>query len=108
MAGPAARISVGVAELLAGSPPGQVELVVSLHEDDSGPVLPSDRRGLVVRRERFDEWSAPVASYVRGMGGEVLERAWINATLKVSVPASSVRELARHARVRSVELATRL
>lgn len=109
MGGTEPHLSANVVELLVESPSEFVELILVLHEDDSSPLPPGERHDIVVlQRELFHAWSDPVASYVRAVGGKVVDHAWINATLRIAVPPSSVWELAGHPRVRSVELATTL
>lgn len=58
--------------------------------------LPSNAPREESLRQLIDEFaslSAPVRQTIERVGGEVLGQAWINNTLKVRVPASSLTEL---------------
>ncbi len=54
-------------------------------------------------RERFEQDTIPLEDALRGLGGRVLDRAWINRTLKVEVPATAVAALEAVEGVRSVD-----
>ena len=45
-------------------------------------------------KEAFERAARPVADVIAGAGGEVLEGAWINQTLRARVPAAAISDLA--------------
>ena len=49
---------------------------------------------MAVAKAAFERAAAPVSEVISGSGGEVLEGAWINHTLRARVPASAVTDVA--------------
>jgi hypothetical protein len=54
-------------------------------------------------RKQFLETVAPVEQRIQKMGGEVLDHAWLNQTLRVRVPAGTVDQLTEPECVASVD-----
>ena len=53
----------------------------------------SRQERIAAGRQQFLDAVAPVERRVEGLGGQVLDQAWLNHTLRVRVPARSVAEL---------------
>lgn len=85
-----------------------VEIILELKSPGdqaaASAALPGDP--LTVRRAAFEAWSDSVAESVSQCGGTVVERAWINSTLRARVPASRVSELAENDKIDRIGLAT--
>jgi hypothetical protein len=68
----------------------------------SGDLSRQDR--IARLQEDFTEQSAAVISKIAEAGGEILDHAWVNKTLKVRLPAESLGEIAQEAEVKAVDL----
>jgi hypothetical protein len=55
-------------------------------------------------REDFTDQAAAVAAAIEKAGGEVLDHAWINKTLKVRVPVESIDRITEDKEVTAVDL----
>lgn len=64
----------------------------------------SRTEAIAANKQRFFETVAPVEKHVTSLGGEILERAWINGCVRARVPASSVRRLADADGVASIDV----
>lgn len=82
-----------------------VEVVLEiLSNDDEPPAAGASRSELMeAARKRFREAVAPVEEHVQRLGGEVLDRGWLNRTLRVRVPKRSVNQVTESASVRSAD-----
>jgi hypothetical protein len=60
------------------------------------------------RRAEFEKQASPIEQTISSIGGEVLDRAWINNTMKARVPASAVQKLVDLDGVETVDLEHRL
>jgi hypothetical protein len=82
-----------------------VDLVLELHPaaaPETGGASRSER--VAAAREAFAQGAAPVEHAVHSAGGQVLDSAWINQTLRARVPAGAVAGLARLDAVRVLDL----
>ena len=53
-----------------------------------------DDADMAAAKAAFERAVGPVAEVIAGAGGQVLEGAWINQTLRARVPARAISELA--------------
>jgi hypothetical protein len=76
------------AEVDAAESSNMLDVVVELNGDleEAGDV--------VTAKAEFERAAEPVADVISGLGGEVLEGAWINHTLRARVPAGAVSDVA--------------
>jgi len=63
---------------------------------------------MAAAKEAFERAVGPVAEVIAGAGGQVLEGAWINQTLRARVPARAVSHLAGTDGVSVVDVPHRL
>lgn len=72
------------------------------------PVIVEPRGSRGERTERavsaFLTIAAPVKAAVESLGGEVLDEAWINSTLKCRIPATALKALAERDDVKKIDL----
>jgi hypothetical protein len=54
-----------------------------------------DASDIVTAKQAFSRAAAPVAEAIASLGGEVIDDAWINHTLRARVPARDVSTVAR-------------
>lgn len=72
----------------------RVEIVVELEGDAGGAMRGSSRhQRIAALKERFEHNAAPVQIEIIEAGGEVLGAAWINQTLRASIPVTGVDRL---------------
>lgn len=68
----------------------------------------SRTEAITATKQRFSEAAAPVEQHVTRLGGEILERAWINGSIRVRIPVSSVRQLADADDIASIDVPHKL
>lgn len=68
----------------------------------SGDLSRQDR--IAKLQEDFTQQAAAVAAAIEKAGGEVLDHAWINKTLKARVPVGSIDTISEDAEVTAVDL----
>lgn len=73
---------------------------------NSGDLSRQDR--IAKLQEDFTDQSAAVISKIAEAGGEVLDHAWINKTLKVRVPAERIGDIIAETEVKAVDLPERI
>jgi hypothetical protein len=76
------------AEVEAAESSNLLDVVVELHGDLE------EAADMAAAKAAFERAAAPVSEAISGSGGEVLEGAWINHTLRARVPAASVPDVA--------------
>lgn len=96
------KVTPRLAEHLAGEP-ATVEVVVELTPlpPPAGGTRPERITAL---RDGFAAELGPVAARITASGGEVLESAWINQTVRARIPAAAVAEVAADDTVMRVDL----
>ncbi|HEX2254581.1 MAG TPA: hypothetical protein VHQ65_15030 [Thermoanaerobaculia bacterium] len=102
----ASKLSAGISALLATAGEDElVEVVVELGPAErlAVPAGSSRSEAIAAARSRFEERAAPVEVSVDRAGGRVLERAWINQTLKVRLKPQALRDLSDLDEVRAVD-----
>jgi len=63
---------------------------------------------IVAMKEAFNQDVASVEEAVRNAGGEVMDRAWINQTLRALVPARKIRDLCDMEKISAVDTPRKL
>lgn len=86
---------------------GAVEAIIQVTVPASTETLKRERK-IPEYRQAVEEALRPVAILVRDLGGDVLDEAWINATLRVKLPVESFGPLTDDAAVTRVDLPSRL
>jgi hypothetical protein len=111
------KISSDLRQRIASGGPGEMlDVVVEL--SNPGPEAASEvenARGIVSRgeriaaeKQRFVEQATPVQELVSSLGGEVVEHAWINKTLRARIPAEQIEHLINAPGVGAVDVPHRL
>ena len=87
-----------------------VEVIVEISGAESTAVRAGASRAdlIATRRQQFLDTVAPVERQVHSIGGEVIDHAWVNQTLRVRVPAGNVDQLTEPDCVASVDAPARL
>jgi hypothetical protein len=100
------KVTPRLAERLSTGP-DDVEVIVELRPLDR-PDGGTRQERVAALRDSFAAELGPVAEQITAAGGEVLESAWINQTLRVRLPAAAVDEVAASATVIRIDLPTTL
>ena len=101
---PVAKLSPGVAERLAsvdGLSP--VEVIVEM-QPVAVPSTGSRRDRIEAVKAGFEQVLRPVAETIAAVGGRVLETAWINQTVRSSIPAAELVRVAADDAVAAIDL----
>jgi hypothetical protein len=105
---PVAKLTPGLIERLdaaAGDPLIDVVLEVRPRSVAAPTAKALSRtEAIAATKQRFSEAAAPVEQHVTKLGGEILERAWINGSIRARVPVSSVRQLADADGIASIDV----
>lgn len=101
---PVAKLSPGVAERLA-SVDGQspVEVIVEM-QPIAVPSTGSRRDRIEAVKAGFEQELRTVAEAIAAVGGRVLDTAWINQTVRSSIPAAKVLRVAEDDAVAGIDL----
>lgn len=77
------------------APTGFVEIILELRSEvpEPDPSLPRSER-IAARKASAQRLYDPVEEAIARAGGEILERAWINQTLRARLPVHRVHDLA--------------
>jgi hypothetical protein len=75
-----------------------LDVVVELHPDDA------DAASIAGARDSFERAKQPVAELISQVGGSVTGEAWINHTLRASVPANALQVLSGLDQVDAVDV----
>ena len=76
------------AEVEAAEASNMLDVVVELDGDLD------EASDIATAKAAFERAATPVSKVISGSGGEVLEGAWINHTLRARVPAGSIPDVA--------------
>ncbi|SDD47917.1 hypothetical protein SAMN05660690_4318 [Geodermatophilus telluris] len=102
--GPAGKLTARVAERLAQAGAGSpVEVVVELRPVEV-PVTGSRAERTRAVRAAFERELAGVAERIAAAGGVVLETAWVDQTVRGSVPAAGLLAVAEDDAVTAIDL----
>ena len=63
---------------------------------------------IAARKERFTREAQPVEEAIRKVGGEILDRAWINQTMRARLPRRALAEVSDLAEVGHLDLGREL
>jgi hypothetical protein len=101
---PVAKLSPSVAERLA-SVDGQtpVEVIVEMQPVDV-PSTGSRRDRIEAAKAGFEQELRGVAETIAAVGGRVLATAWINQTVRSSIPAAEILRVAEDDMVAGIDL----
>jgi hypothetical protein len=81
-----------------------VEVIVELEPLQVSSVS-SDRASRIKRlKDEFGKAAAPVGEVIRNLGGQVLEEAWLNQTLRARMPVGRIDNLSDADGVRMVDI----
>ena len=103
-----AKLTPGLIERLdAAAADPFIDVILELHPQSSA--RPTDKalsraEAIAATKRHFSEAAAPVEQHVTRLGGEILERAWINGSIRARVLASSVRQLADADGIASIDV----
>ena len=105
---PPAKVAPRLAELLDElDPPEPVEVVIEL----TGPApatTGSRAERVAAARSSFSHDLAAVRATIVAAGGEVLDSAWLNRTVRSRVPAAGIAAVAADGAVAAVDLSHRI
>jgi hypothetical protein len=90
-------------QLAAVDESSQVEVIVELQPVET-PTAGSRQERVSALKEGFERELRPVAEKITRAGGQVLETAWLNQTVRSRLPAGEVPRLAEHQGVRGIDL----
>jgi hypothetical protein len=83
----------------------ELTVIVELEPDlSTNPAAANQAERIAAMRDRFEQKAAHIIAEVVRLGGEVLERTWINQTLRARVPKASLSTLSELADIRLVDL----
>ena len=106
-----AKITAPLAATIEAADPDE-DVVVVVEMTPNGPtesVAPQQRqRQIAALRMTFEKQASPIERTIHDVGGEVLDRAWINNTMKARLPARAIKELLDIDGVKSVDVEHRL
>jgi hypothetical protein len=85
----------------------QVEVIVELRPVEM-PEAGSRQESIAAMKEGFERELRPVADKIIQAGGQVLETAWLNQTVRSRIPAREVSRVAEHEAVSAIDLPHKL
>jgi hypothetical protein len=94
-------------ELGAVDESSQVEVIVELQPLEP-PKAASRQERMAAMKEGFERELRPVAEKIVQAGGQVLETAWLNQTVRGRIPAGAVERVAEHETVSGIDLPHKL
>jgi hypothetical protein len=101
---PVTKLSPRVTERLASlGGRGPVEVVVEM-QPVAVPATGSRASRIDAVKAGFEQELGGVVERIAAVGGEVLETAWINQTVRSSIPAAELLRVAQHAAVTGIDL----
>jgi hypothetical protein len=108
-----AKVSARLLAEVASKAPGEhVDLIIELAPPDVSAVTGSSRaeRGeaIAAMKRTFESKVASVSERLSAVGGEVVDSAWINSTVRGRIPAGRVREIADDDEVEGLDLPAQL
>jgi hypothetical protein len=90
-------------ELAVVDESSQVEVIVELQPVET-PTAASRQERISAMKEGFERELRPVAEKITRAGGQVLETAWLNQTIRSRLPAGEVPHVAEHEAVSGIDL----
>lgn len=81
-----------------------LDVVVELRQIEPPKSGGSQQEKIAEIKKSFDELSGDVEKQVTESGGTVLDRAWINQTLRAKMPAKTILKIAEHQDVQLIDV----
>lgn len=82
-----------------------LDVILELGSDSQPTIDQGSRQAkITAMKEAFERNLTSVEKAVRDVGGEVIQGAWINRTVKARVPAKKLNELAQHEKIIAVDI----
>jgi hypothetical protein len=100
------KLSSDLRQQLAATPKGHsVEVVVEVGKKAGAAEAPSGDRAqkIAAMKQSFSVSSEPIERAIESSGGTVIDRAWINQSLKVRLPREAVEALSEREDVERVD-----
>ncbi len=99
------KLSSDLRQQLAATPKGHsVEVVVEVGKKDGAEAPAGDRaQKIAAMKQSFSVSAEPIERAIESYGGEVIDRAWINQSLKVRLPRERVEALSEREDVERVD-----
>ena len=85
-----------------------LDLIVELESGPPRSASGSRAERIAAEKQSFDHHAGPVERLIQEAGGEVLDRAWINQTLRARLPVRSVNDLTKAAEVSAIDVPRRV
>jgi hypothetical protein len=102
------KITAPLNEFLSnGQPKGKVEVIIELTPIDTTAMRDSDtpRNAKIASiQDAFQKELQPVREAILSAGGDVMDAAWINSTVKARIPAANIYTLANLDAVTAIDL----
>ena len=99
------KLTSNLRQQLAATPKGHsVEVVVEVGKKAASEPPPGDRaQKIAAMKQSFSVSSEPIERAIESSGGKVIDRAWINQSLKVRLPREAVEALSEREDVERVD-----
>lgn len=98
------KLSSALRRQLAATPEGQlVEVVVEVGQKVAAPASGSRDQKIAALKQEFSASAGPIERAIELSGGKVLDRAWLNQSLKVCLPRDAVEALGEREDVERVD-----
>lgn len=106
------KITANLNDYLSHSQPqGKIEVIIELTPIDTQAMRDSDapRNAKIASvKDAFQKNLQPVQEAIRNAGGDIMDSAWINSTVKASIPAANIQALANLDAVMAIDLPRKL
>jgi hypothetical protein len=100
------KLSSDLRQRLAATPEDEsIEVVVELGKKATAPEAASGDRAqrIAAMKQSFSAYAAPIEKAIEKSGGKVLDRAWINQTIKAELTREAVEALGEREDVERVD-----
>lgn len=87
--------------------PSSIEVILELGKDNMYvPYIPTSKQEKITRRKQdFGYQAKNIADMVEHLGGIILDSVWLNNTIRVQVPTSSLEQIAEISNVEHIDIA---
>lgn len=100
-----AKVTSDLESRVQGSDDAQLlDVVVELRETAPLQDVGSREARMQALKKAFERLSANVERVVTAEGGEVVDRAWINRTVRAKIPAKAIPRLAQHDEISVIDV----
>lgn len=101
---PAAKLSDRVTERLGSADESSpIEVIVELHPIEVPPAGSREQR-IAAAKAGFERELQDVAEKIEEVGGQVIEAAWLNQTVRSRIPAAGLSQVAETDAVTAIDL----